>query len=85
MGQRIWVVGNHPALGNWELAATPKMKWHPGHIWKVAVEVEVPPEQLKYKAVLKKADGSLRWEVVGERTACLTGCTEMEAFTSFDG
>ena len=79
------MVGNHPALGDWDLSAAPKMKWHPGHIWKVTVAVDVPPEQLKYKVVLRGADGGVRWEKMGERSAWLTGCTEMEAFTAFEG
>ncbi len=39
-GQHLRVVGDGPALGEWDLAAAPAMAWSEGDVW--VAELRVP-------------------------------------------
>ena len=47
-GQRLWVVGNQQELGSWNVDSGLKLKWHEGHVWSAAVELDVG-SKVEYK------------------------------------
>ena len=36
-GERLYVVGNHPILGDWNVDEAIPMDWSEGHIWTTEV------------------------------------------------
>ncbi|MFF0742676.1 carbohydrate-binding module family 20 domain-containing protein [Streptomyces sp. NPDC004111] len=67
-GQNIHVVGDRPALGNWNPAAAPKLDPAAYPVWKG--EVTLPAgTSFAYKYVRKDAAGNVTWESGANRTA----------------
>lgn len=41
-GQAVYIVGNIPELGTWNLKNAVQLKWFEGNNWKFVVEVKKP-------------------------------------------
>ena len=63
-GQRLAVCGAHPALGNWQLAAAPLLRYdEAAGCWSHEVTLPDAAGELTYKYVLlDDRDGSAQWE-----------------------
>lgn len=70
LGNSVFVVGNHPDLGNWQPLHAVKLRWTPDHVWTGQVAVQAGT-QLQYKFI-RRATGSGEWCNAGN-TADLTG------------
>lgn len=70
-GQRVVLVGGHPALGSWDVAKAVSMSWSNGHVWKASIELPADTTDLHYKV-------SNHEEVVGAGRCC-HGCTSNTA------
>ncbi|QGV80956.1 carbohydrate-binding module family 20 domain-containing protein [Streptomyces ficellus] len=67
-GQNIHVTGDHPALGNWNAAAAPKLDPAAYPVWKLDVNLPAGTA-FAYKYVRKDAAGNVTWESGANRTA----------------
>jgi glycosidase len=63
LGDRVFVVGSDPKLGNWNPDDAPEMSpaSPEGNVWKVSVPL-TRSSAYAYKFVRKKADGTVVWE-----------------------
>ena len=63
-GQRLAVCGSHPALGNWQLAAAPRLHYdEAAGCWSHELTLPAAAGELTYKYVLlNEQDGSAQWE-----------------------
>lgn len=50
-GNRIWVVGNVPELGQWDLNRTHPLNWSEGNIWSKRIKLNSKLESIEYKFV----------------------------------
>ena len=57
MGRDVFVVGNHPDLGEWNPAAGRKLRWTPGNAWSGAVAV-AEGSAIEYKFVARTNSGA---------------------------
>ena len=64
-GEGLKVVGSHPALGEWDVAAAPDMQWTPGHKWVANVTVPAQSE-FEFK-IVHLTYGGVAWEPSGNR------------------
>jgi len=61
-GEVLFVSGNHPQLGNWDLSKAKRMTWNCGNIWDVKVGFS-EGARVEYKYfVLNEATNQLCWE-----------------------
>jgi len=61
-GERVVVLGNVDALGNWDMGKAFRLKWTDGHVWCQTCEVPID-EEVEFKIVeLKEDDGTMTWE-----------------------
>ncbi|MBW5481028.1 carbohydrate-binding module family 20 domain-containing protein [Streptomyces bambusae] len=68
LGQNIHVVGDQPALGNWNPASAPKLDPAAYPVWKLDVALPAGTS-FAYKYVRKDAAGNVTWESGANRTA----------------
>ncbi len=59
------MVGSHPALGEWDVAAAPDMQWTPGHRW--VANVAVPAQSDFEFKIVHLTHGGVAWEPSGNR------------------
>lgn len=52
-GQRVVLVGGHPALGSWDVTKAVSMSWSDGHVWKASIELPADTTDLQYKVSSK--------------------------------
>ena len=83
LGEEVLVTGSHESLGNWNVAAAAPLKWTPGHVWKLELELEAPVEKLEYKAVLRQANGGVVWEKGDNHVAVTTASQDVQCFHTF--
>ncbi|MGE0712646.1 MAG: phospholipase D-like domain-containing protein [Planctomycetota bacterium] len=80
LGDRVVVVGDHPALGAWDLQAGVELRTSDG-VWPSwSGRVALPAgTTVHYKAVVLRADGSVSWETGADREVTLdaAGTDEM--------
>lgn len=77
-GDDLRVVGNVPALGEWNPKRAPSMRCIDGHIWSAKVELEFPPDHkwtaidkpLEYKYVWMSGGQKPMWEPCENRVLC---------------
>eukprot|EP00879_Flechtneria_rotunda_P001715 GHRR01001878.1.p1 GENE.GHRR01001878.1~~GHRR01001878.1.p1 ORF type:complete len:417 (+),score=109.12 GHRR01001878.1:142-1392(+) len=60
-GQRLWLTGDHPSLGAWDINQVVKLKWREGHVWSATVSIE-QGASINYKAVLQHEDKQWQWQ-----------------------
>lgn len=66
-GERLWMLGDAPELGSWDMARAVRLRWSKGHVW--AAELELPPgRHYTYKALHQRADGEWRWQAGDNHT-----------------
>jgi hypothetical protein len=66
-GDKLCVVGNHKALGRWDLRKAFELRWNEGDIWKGGVELP-DSESVEFKLVKVKGIGNPVWETGDNRT-----------------
>jgi cation transport regulator ChaB len=81
-GQRVVLVGSHPALGNWDVAKAVRMSWGNGHVWKASIDLPADTAELHYKAVLCSGDKQV-WEKGDNHTADLAGSCDVSLYHVF--
>lgn len=59
-GERLCIVGNHPALGAWDTRRALQLKWNEGHVWAGTVELEAQ-SKVEFK-VVRVGESSAVWE-----------------------
>ena len=67
-GEQILISGNCPALGNWDPARALPMTNTQGILWHVDLDPAQLPENLEYKFICRKPDGTDTWETCFNRT-----------------
>ncbi|HSH38157.1 MAG TPA: carbohydrate-binding module family 20 domain-containing protein [Chthoniobacterales bacterium] len=70
IGNSVFVVGDHPDLGNWQPQNAVKLRWTANDVWTGQVTVQAGT-QLQYKFI-RRANGPDEWCNAGN-TADLTG------------
>lgn len=75
-GQVHKLVGDHPALGSWDIGSAPEMAWGEGHTW--SAEIRLPPgTSVEFKCVRVKSNGgSEHWEQGANRTLTVPSDTD---------
>lgn len=63
-GQVLKLVGGHPAMGDWDCAEAPVMKWTEGDVWQL--ELDLPSGEHEFKAAAVAVDGATGKEVAVE-------------------
>ena len=66
-GENVYVVGNTPELGAWDVAKAKKMMWNCGNTWDI--EIGFPEEahcQYKYFVQVEETK-DIRWEKISNR------------------
>jgi 4-alpha-glucanotransferase len=60
-GQKLWVMGNHPALGNMDPQAALPMQYLNDQFWSAELSFPSPktPQIIRYKFLLQEADGRI--------------------------
>ncbi|KAF8069507.1 puromycin-sensitive aminopeptidase [Scenedesmus sp. PABB004] len=81
-GQRVVLVGDHPALGNWSVDGALPLTWSEGHVWKASLELPADSASIEYKAVLC-GDNSAVWERGSNHVAELGGSADVALFHVF--
>jgi len=70
LGETIFLVGDSPILGNWELEQGVRLRWEEGNIWKTRIRTSYL-KTLEYKYVLVKEQEDQApealWEVLPNR------------------
>ena len=69
-GQSLAVIGNHPALGSWNIARYLKMEYIGRHEWLLSVNVDAVflPIEYKYVVIDDETHALLAWEEGDNRT-----------------
>jgi hypothetical protein len=66
-GEGLKLVGSHPVLGAWDIAAAPDMTWTDGHVW--VADLAIPEDtDLEFKLV-HLTYGGASWEQSNNRYA----------------
>ncbi|CAG9466245.1 unnamed protein product [Pedinophyceae sp. YPF-701] len=74
-GQYLALIGDGPALGDWDINKAPRMEWSEEHVWKK--EVEVPrSSETEFKLVLLNDAGEQLWEQGINRVAPVSDSAE---------
>ncbi|KAF8064654.1 DED1 [Scenedesmus sp. PABB004] len=60
-GERVWLVGDAPALGSWDTSRALRLRWSEGDVWRATAEFQAGAA-LRYKAVLQRGDGTWKWQ-----------------------
>lgn len=71
-GDKLCVVGNHKALGRWDLKKAFELRWNKGDVWKGGLELP-DNESVEYKLVKVKGIGDPIWESGGNRKLHVNG------------
>eukprot|EP00884_Botryococcus_braunii_P016819 jgi/Botrbrau1/3820/Bobra.0183s0050.1 len=58
-GQHVLVVGSDGLLGGWDVGQAAEMKWTPGDIWTIKLELGQLHDLLEYKYVIRNPDGEV--------------------------
>ena len=63
-GQKLYVVGSVPELGNWEPALAQEMIWEGDGSWKLDLERQTRAGQIKYRYFLREWETQIpeEWE-----------------------
>ncbi len=71
-GEAVALLGNHPALGNWNPSHFLQMQHTHGHDWELSVNVQAIDQPIEYKYVVIDAETKTlkRWEFGENRTLC---------------
>lgn len=80
-GNNVYVVGNHPDLGNWNPLQAIKLRWTDGNVWTGRVAVQ-KGTSLEYKFIVRDGSASpycsganVTWESGANRTLNLPAAT----------
>lgn len=70
-GERVYVMGSIPELGEWDKAHAPRMEREDTDMWQIEMVVprDEEHERFEYKYFTRKADGTRRWEGGENRVA----------------
>lgn len=68
-GETVVIVGDHPALGAWDVRRAVPLRTSDGMFPRWGGAVRLPAgAQVRWKAVVRRADGTHRWEIGSDRT-----------------
>ncbi|HAH33074.1 MAG TPA: hypothetical protein DCL44_12245 [Elusimicrobia bacterium] len=63
LGQRIFVTGNCPELGNWDLDKAFQLEYVNENLWMEDMSLTRPPgASMAYKFIVKNPDGTVLYE-----------------------
>jgi 4-alpha-glucanotransferase len=80
-GQNLYVTGNCPELGNWEIKKAQRMEYGYHGKWKLPLVLKKPFKDLSYKYFLKDDYGNaLFFEYGNERKIILENCKQKSLF-----
>lgn len=68
-GEELRVVGDVPALGQWDPKKGPTMQWTEGNVWEITIPIHFPPDldmPLQFKYVLMQNGKVKEWELGDE-------------------
>ena len=84
-GDKVLVVGNHPALGSWQIpnALLLKTSSQEFPMWSVDVKLE-PGAMLEFKFVMQGSDGSVTWEGGDNRNVLVPASASAGIKAEFD-
>lgn len=71
-GENVYVIGNIPALGNWDPAKAVLMSATAYPVWTATVTLGVP-QTVEYKYIRKNSAGAVVWEGGANRVLSVTG------------
>ena len=81
-GQKLYVVGSVPELGNWEPALAQEMICQGDGSWKLDLEIQTRTGQIKYRYFLREGDTQIPEE--WERNHSVTLSEAVEQYTLYD-
>ena len=81
-GQKLYVVGSVPELGNWEPALAQEMICQGDGSWKLDLEIQTRTGQIKYRYFLREGDIQIPEE--WERNHSVTLSEAVEQYTLYD-
>lgn len=80
-GQNLYVTGNLPELGNWDIEKAPRMTYGDHENWKLQLALKKPPRDLCYKYFMKDDHGNaLLFEYGDERRIIPENCHRENLF-----
>jgi len=74
LGEVVYLVGDNPLMGNWELEQGIRMRWEEGNFWKARIRSSYLKNlEYKYCVVHHTEDGSreLTWETSDNKSIML--------------
>jgi alpha-amylase len=76
----VWLVGDAPALGSWDVSSALRLKWSEGGNWVGSVDLDAGAAAgISYKAVLELAPGQFKWAAGDNCRLALTAASHSVA------